>query len=267
MLAGRPRNREPSSATCSARRPRGGPIGRTGVASRGGLALGWTLYLMAAAIVSFGPSMANLAASPTAYRPAAVRLAVLVAMGLFVLWPVVRLCQAWAGRPLRAALVDLFVLVVPALVLVWPQVLLAGWPGEVALAVSMWLLAWATISAGVVALAAPVRPRTDRRDAAVRAGVSVVWLGLVVGVPLWGLLFARGMMLGADRHAAFGGWAWMLSPVSGVFEMARDRSWSGQPAQVAGDHWRAMWIASSLAAATLIVAVARRAGAGRVDPA
>jgi len=219
-----------------------------------GLALGWTLYLMAASVIAFGPS-AMAAADPTAYRPAAVRLVVLVSIGLFVLWPLVRFSQAWPSTPVKAFVIDASVLLTPAMLVVWPHVLLAWWPVEVAGALSMLLFGW-TAAAGalLVGLAHGGEGGALRR----RVGGLGLWLGVVLAAPATALLLGLGGGLAAEPGAAFGGAGWMVSPISGVFEIARDRAWSGRPAQVDPAHWSAIggvWVA---AAVVWVWAAARR---------
>jgi hypothetical protein len=53
----------------------------------------------------------------------------------------------------------------------------------------------------------------------------------------------------------------MLSPISGVFEITRDRSWSGRPARAAPEHWAAIGLVWIVATLLWSAALARRANA------
>ncbi len=229
-----------------------------------GLALGWTVYLMASAIISFGPSVMALASTPSAYRPAAVRLTVLVAVGLYALLPLVRLSQAWPLRPARSAMVDLCVLLCPALILVWPQMILAWWPVDVTAGVSALLVGWSLILGAILTLAAPLagpHARAAGPDAALRLAIISAWYALIIAAPLAGLAMLPSMSLGGDHRGPFGGTAWMFSPISGVFEITRDRSWSGRPARTAPEHWASIGLIWIVAALLWSAVLARRSGA------
>ena len=210
-----------------------------------GLALGWTVYLMVSSMVAFGPS-AMAAADPTAYRPAAVKLVVLVAVGLFVLWPLVRLSQAWPKSPVRSAVVDSVVLLSPAMLLVWPHVILAWWPVEVAGALTVLLFGWMAMASALIVGLSAGRDEGRVRE---RVGGLGVWFGVVLVLPAVALALDPVRGLAAEPGKAFGGAGWMVSPLTGVYDVARDRAWSGRPAQVSGEHWRAIgmvWVAAGL---------------------
>jgi len=203
--------------------------------------LGWMLYLMAASIFAFGPT-AMAAADPSAYRSAAVRLVVLVSVGLFVLWPLLRLSQVWPKTPIRAFVTDAAVLLCPSMLLIWPHVILAWWPVEVAAALSALLLGWAGVVGGLlVGLALGGQSGSTW----IRSAALFGWLGLVLLAPGVFLALGFGGGLAAEPGAVFGGESWMVSPITGVYEVARDRAWSGRPAQVSVEHWRSIavvWI-------------------------
>lgn len=196
-----------------------------------GLAFMWTLYLMLATMVSLLPMVIDGQLSATVYRPAARTMAVLVVVGMGVLWPVVRASQApQREAPVLDVLRDWSVLVVPALVLLWPQVLLAGWPVPVVGAVSATLLVWMGVS-GVILM---WWHRFSDGGWAGRAAVAGVCVLLAAGVPL--VLLATGT-LALERAGGGVSRGWMWSPVTGVWEVLRPRAWSGTPAAVFPGHW------------------------------
>jgi len=71
-----------------------------------------------------------------------------------------------------------------------------------------------------------------------------------VGVPVLvvavapGVLWATGLM-GSSRAGAGVTDGWMWTPVTAVWEVVRDRAWSGRSAWVGSGHWR--WAVSALA--------------------
>lgn len=197
-------------------------------------ALLWTLYLMAAVIVTFMQTGPIGVFSPEAYRPAATRLFIMLTIGIVVLWPLVRLSQkSPLKHPGRAVMGDLIVLLIPVQALIWPQLVLAGWSLEVMLAVSC-VMTSASITAGAAIVLGMLAPRPLPR-----LGIMALLLVWVLGVPL---LTAMGAGLGAaqpDQGAALEPIpGWMFSPLSAVAEILRDRSWTGHPASVSPEHWR-----------------------------
>ena len=196
-----------------------------------GLALMWTVYLMLATVVSLAPMVLAGQLSGSVYRPAARTMMVLVAFGVAVLWPVWRASQApQRSAPVLDVARDLSVLVVPALVLLWPQVLLAGWPVGVVGAVSVTLVVWLFASGAVLLWWHRFSDDGWKGRAAV-AGFSVLLAG---AVPL-ALLATGALALGPPGPAVSEGWMW--SPLTAVWEVLRDRGWSGAPAAVASSHW------------------------------
>ncbi|MEL6330725.1 MAG: hypothetical protein AAFR38_13810 [Planctomycetota bacterium] len=204
-----------------------------------GLLLGWTVYLMAASVVSLGAGAPMMGLDPLSYRPGARKLVVLIAIGLAVLFPVLRLSQhAPPDRRLRSLLRDVLVMIAPPLALLWPQVFLAGWPVSVVLALTACLLAWTLVAGGIVALVyAP-----GGKSAAARWIAAVAVVVVAFGGPA--VLAARP----SGREARLGPMpGWMLSPITGGYEIVRDRSWSGRPARVDGGHWSAIGMTGGLA--------------------
>ncbi len=204
-------------------------------------ALGWTLYLMLCTVLMFGTiAMHPRSLGGELYRPAARTLVVLIAVGIAVLWPMVRLSQAAPERRTPAhVLADVLVLLIPAQALLWPQRVLAGWPLEVIAGQSALLGAWALLIGGVLAGALSLaRTGPDARGGvgagqmAVRAGAM---LGVVALVSVGPLLAMREGPARSPETTLPG---WSLSPVLGVYELGRDRLASGQPAEMLPEHWR-----------------------------
>lgn len=221
------------------------------------LVLCWSMYLLGTLAVSFGPLAGSSSTSIEAYRQASRSLSVYWMIGLFLLAPALRLCQVVSKRPMLAAARDLLVLWVPvaALTLVQAISTLSDWPLAVVAAEASAMGAWAAVAMGVVALAAWLEPAVGAAIA--RLGAAAVLVIAALGVPA--VLLAGGWLslfepravgaaaAGADRAA-------MLSPLTAVWEVMRDRAWTGQPADVDAGHWRAIRVTFAVAIVPWVLA-------------
>ena len=203
-------------------------------------ALLWTVFLMLATLVMFGSLSATPTVTPEVYRPAARTLLMTVALGATVLWPMLRLSQQIPReRAVKWVLKDLVVVLLPVQALVWPHALgmLSGWPLSVVAGVSLSIAAWSCVSAGVLGLAYVTMPREG--GAGIRAAWMVVVLAVVFGAPAWQTL-SGGYTLTDAPASLEPGAGRMLSPLTSIAEITRDRAWSGRPARIGAGHWRAM---------------------------
>lgn len=210
------------------------------------LALLWTCYLLAVGALMFVAGASGGTISNATYRPAARLTLVLMAVGLVVLWPAVRLCQVVPPEGGRRAVVrDLVVLLLPAQALIWPQIWLAQWSVATVAALSAMLAVWAGLLGGVLAIALGCKAKTGRRShgeiptapvPSLGGSARVWWMIVVLVIGLggaWGGIIETG-------HPHWGGqprWGWMLSPMTGVYELTHDRPWLGQRALPTGLHW------------------------------
>lgn len=118
-----------------------------------GLALMWTLYLLAVTVIAFWTPATAAGLDPLAGRYSARVLLVAVAVGYTVLWPMVRLCQTFPSEGGVAAVgKDLLVMVVPTQAVIWPLTFLAAWPMTVAAALAASSLAWTLLVGAVLAI-------------------------------------------------------------------------------------------------------------------
>lgn len=185
----------------------------------------WTIFLMAATMLTFisvGPG--GIGAS-TVYRPAARTLIVTLIVGILILWPMVRLSQA---RPsvggFNAMRQDLFVILVPVQAVIWPQVILGGWSILRMTALDAVLISWASLTGALLALALG-RPGSRRTHAGI-AG----WMCAFV------LLVAAGFapaMIAAPATASI-----VASPVTAAIELTSDE-WTRRGPIPARQHWLA----------------------------
>jgi hypothetical protein len=145
---------------------------------------------------------------------------------------------------------------------IWPQWLgwLGRWPLEVIAALSVLVAAWGVLTGGVLALAQVAHRRAD---AGYGRFSPLAWMVLFLALALGGGL---GALIpeapGGGAPAAFRA-GWMLSPIASVFEITRDRSWSGTSAAVATGHWVMIGGVAGVGLGPWLLAAARARGVGR----
>lgn len=209
----------------------------------------WTVFLFSATAATFLAALSSGQATPDVMRPATRALFAIVAMGIVILWPMVRLSQTPDRHPLAGCTQDLVVMLVPAQAVIWPQWLgwLGRWSLDVVGSVSLLLGAWGLLAGGLLALAQAGRWRAIARGEPARGGWSGAgWMLFFMLLGLAGTLGALGPEApGSVSPVRIG---WMFSPITGVYELTRDRSWTGMSAAVRPGHW---WAISITAAAGL----------------
>lgn len=205
----------------------------------------WVALLLASiAITLGGVGMLGLLATDV-YRPAARRLLLIVMVGCVVLWPMLRLSQTPPRRPAGAFLVDAIAVLVPLQAIIWPQSFpwMAAWPWEVSACVALWFAAWTlAAAAGLTWFFA------GGRTACARWVMMTLFVSIAVGGLLTAAVRAAGD-LDAESLRSFDGWM-MTSPVTGVWELTEDRTWTGDAARVTSMHWWAVgvaWMVTTLA--------------------
>lgn len=225
------------------------------------LAFFWSMFLAVATMLALGSAAATGIVTHDVYRPAVRSVLALIAIGLTVLWPMMRLSQTIPESGTRAWIAkDLVVLLAPTQAVVWPQgfFFLAWWPWSVVAAISAMLAAWTATSGAVLAIACDriVRSHSPSRTP---------WMAAVVCVSLLGPVITLGVLPaprtnGADVRL-------MTSAATGVFELGRDRPWTGRAAAVYPGHWYAIGGTFAVAAALWLVPVmARLSGEGSRGP-
>ena len=189
------------------------------------LLLFWAVYLLAAsgATIMRLPRMGL--SDPSFVQAAARALVLLVAVGLALLWPMVRLSQAPPRRPVAAALVDLAALLLPLAAVLWPVTWLGRWDWPVTAALIATLAAWGAALAAFVAAgtAGPAGPRRVGWAAAV-ALVALAAPALTAAVP------APGAGLG---------WLPYASPITAVYALTTEPG-AAPPAMTSAEWWAAL---------------------------
>ncbi len=227
------------------------------------LALAWTVFLLLSTLAAFATVGTGGAGNVDAYRPAARGLLVTVAVGVSLLWPMMRLAQAVPSGGLRgctaATMRDLVVILVPIQAVIWPQALLARWPLDAVAAVAACFTVWTVLVGGVLAFCLACGGRVQGNKWRWWAMLGVAFMVNVV--PAIGVVWASIAPLARPR----GPWM-MASPMTAIVELTLDRSWRGRSLEVDGTHWRAIIIVGGVAGAVWVplvaAALARRPATG-----
>ncbi|QOI98986.1 MAG: hypothetical protein HRU70_00155 [Phycisphaeraceae bacterium] len=216
-------------------------------------ALAWTIYLLGATVACYGQLIWGGVIDPLSARFAARELLVLVAVGVSILWPALRLSQVLPREGgVAATSKDLFVVAVPSQAVVWPLSMLALWPVWTVAAIAASLFAWTALIGGALAFALgpahadPARPQG--------AWTRPAWAAAFVALATAGPLLSVGWPSSSSRAVAL---AWLASPATGLLEIARDRSWSGEPTAFLAEHAVALAVVLALAGAAWVLASAR----------
>lgn len=205
-------------------------------------ALAWTLFLFAATLITFVAAQSAGIGDRSLVRSAAQMLVFAAALGLTVLWPMARLCQAPDTHPVSGTAKDLLVLLIPLQAMLWPQAMwwLARWPLAVIGAADLVLVSWAFFVGGLLACFQAARARRARAGQQWGASQNVTAMVLIVLIVATGALAALSdgppPLSGADVVPPSIRPAWLLSPFTAVFETTRDRAWSGTTASVTPGH-------------------------------
>jgi len=141
-------------------------------------ALLWTLYLLVSALLTVFSIRSVGMPTQEQFLLGGRGMTLLCALGVCPLWPMVRLSQVSAARPIRAAWHDALILTVPSWSVILPISLLTGWTVRVSLALCLLLAVWAVVSGGLVAFGSSRESRTWRFGCA-----ALAW-ALALGAPL-----------------------------------------------------------------------------------
>lgn len=195
------------------------------------LALLWSLYLMASALVTLLRVRSLTMPTTEQFAFGCRSMVLMVMIGVAVLWPMVRLSQQFPRRRNLSLLADLVVLLIPVQAVVWPMPLLTHWPLEVAAGVVVTIGSWAFLSAGVLSLAYGVGESVPRWwwmvgcvAVAIAAPAADLWIRGLGGGPtasmvalwspltaVWGLASAPSGLMPVMQS-----WEWAFSLIPGA---------------------------------------------------
>lgn len=214
----------------------------------------WMIYLMGSTVLMFSSMAMAISISPEITRPAARTMLVVMVVGFSILWPMVRFSQRQPSNAfVRDAIRDAIVVFIPIQAVLWPQTLpvLASWSISVVSAIALMSLAWIIVIAGIIAMGTSSIHRNQGKDT-----VRVIWMLIIMLVvfaaPLAGFVNLEGVLIDVDRPRV----GWLLSPITGVLELTRDRSELGSSARVFLGHWRIIIAVGCVGSALLLIAQA-----------
>lgn len=171
------------------------------------LVLIWAMYLMGGALLTIFAVRTLGSPASGRYEYGCRAMAIMVAFGLSVLWPMARLSQVSPSRPVRSMAVDLVALLAPVQAVVWPMPLLTSWSVPIAGGLNLMIASWGLL-AGVV-----VAHGSASRSMATRALLMVVAVALVGAAP------GLALFVGSAGGPAMPGWWEMLSPITAVLAL------------------------------------------------
>lgn len=227
------------------------------------MALLWMVYLMSTTVLMFSSMAHAYSISPDITRPAARSMLTVVVVGFAVLWPMIRCSQRIDSRDhVWFAFRDAVVIFVPMQAVLWPQALpiLASWSLPVIAAVSALCLVWLLVLAGALAMAMGSIQRAAGREL-VRVSWMLVMLAIVFAAPVLGSVRSLGVQIEVDQPRV----GWLLSPITGVLELVRDRRELGTAARVFPEHWRMILAIACVGIALLLIARAIEVARNRYD--
>ncbi len=188
------------------------------------LTLCWSIYLLIAAIITvFSVQFIGLN-QPNMFQNSTRALMVMTAAGLTILWPMVRLSQAPALRPVRGAFSDFFALMLPAQAIVWPTMLLTSWSWEVTGGVSLLLFSWAALLGAMIAIGAARQPSWRRS----------IWMAMCL-VVVGGVAVSQ--LIGAILKITPTPTVWLASPFTAIYALTDAPS--GLAPTMTGQEWLA----------------------------
>lgn len=221
----------------------------------------WMMFLMGSTVLMFSSMATAYSISPEITRPAARSMLIVVFVGFSLLWPMVRFSQSPQGPGhTRFAIRDAVVIFVPMQAVIWPQAIpvLAGWPISVVSAIAAMCLAWISILAGIVAIGSSSIERNNGKES-----FRVMWMLIVILVvfaaPIFASIQSTGAGVDVDRPRV----GWLLSPITGLLEIIRDRRALGSSARIFIDHWRMIIALLCVGSALLLIARALEVARGR----
>jgi hypothetical protein len=217
-------------------------------------ALLWSVYLFGAALTTVMRIPVLGMSEPRFIQEKARMLLLLIAVGLTLLWPMVRLSQARPRKPAIAALVDMFALLAPAQAVIWPLKWLGDWGWDVTAGANLMLASWTLLVGAHVAIGASTPAGLARS----------VWMALVVllvcGAPVAAGIAGLAHIATPDELA-------LASPMTGVYAITT------APSGLSASMDASMWVAAALPAVLalplwlLAPALARANRAGERAPA
>ncbi|MGP1345694.1 MAG: hypothetical protein ACTS3F_03385 [Phycisphaerales bacterium] len=205
----------------------------------------WSAYLLLAAFATLLSTQAPGMPRVGQFNWGARSLLVLIAIGIIVLWPALRLSQSPPPRPARSLIADWIVVMLPVGAMLLPLPLMTGWSFVVAAGLALMLASW-TVAGGAI-IWAGWRARTN----------AARGVGTLLGISLAALAPALHWFLAWLGYAQVPWWIGMCSPTSAVFALTE--SPSGLAVEMTAPEWLASLAPLALGGAIIAIAGLQRA--------
>jgi len=215
-------------------------------------ALLWTLYLLASALLTVFSIRSVGLPTQEQFLLGGRSMTLMCALGVCPLWPMVRLSQIRAPKPIRAAWQDAMILTIPSCSVILPITLLTGWTLQVSFALCLMLAVWAFVSGGLIALGSGYESRKARL-----ASMALAW-ALSLGAPI--AVWAGTSSGFLDVESRLGDLSLLLSPVSAIFVLSAPEPGAVYSFQVEPRAWR--WLAAPALLGLALWAIAWSRGRG-----
>lgn len=218
------------------------------------LAFMWAMYILVAGLLTIGVLLVRgpwALLDKTVYQYAARTMLICVAVGLSLLWPMVRLSQSVSlrDRPASAIFKDMLVLLPPVQAVIWAQAAArAGWAFDLIAAMAVSMVAWPMLAGA--ALAVLLRPRAGQYPQQTYDTGTVFAGALGPGVMARTLamsLFAVTALAPLLTLRTGPAWGTMLSPVSAVLDLTQSRGVGPTTSSVTDGRWEALLAQAALA--------------------
>ena len=239
-----------------------------------GFAVLWMVFLLISTVFVFLTMGDPVRVTGEGYREGIRTLITVIALGITVLWPMLRLSQASAiGGGIVVVAKDLVILLIPLQAVIWPQALITGWSFSSVAASAIVLVAWALIVGALLAVALGTgrRVRADERplEGATHRGSGLertYWMLSILALVFAGPVLMLGLRaVSGTSEDDLARLLRMSSPLTAPWELLRDRIWTGQHAVIDGAHWRMVWMTLCLAVmGWILVAIWRTTRRGGV---
>jgi len=214
----------------------------------------WVFYVFGIIATAFsGLGWFGLIA-PDVYRPAARLLMVSLAIGLWIVWPLVRLSQEPPRRPIASMWADWFLVLAPVAGAIAPQALpwMAAWPLDACAGMLLWLALWGMIVAGMLAGV------FGREQQGVSSGRGVVRAAVMLGFVVVALAGPGLMALQrGGEESSLQKVLMLTSPASGTWLLTQPKGWQGKTVEMDDLAWGTLGVLGAVAMGVWAWAVVR----------
>ncbi len=217
----------------------------------------WMLYILAANLVTVAPAGVAGMLSLDVYRGAMRQTFMILIIGAWLLWPMMRLSQAAPLRgPVRSVLLDWLVINLPLQAVIWTQCFsfMAGWPVAAGLAMTFAFAGWSLLASGVLCTVYAGEIVAGRTG--MRWPYMLVLTVMALAGPLAHVLLAGTIAVGDPSPPPL----LLASPLGLVLDLSADRSWTGVAVAAEPGHFVSAALAAVAGGFLLLLAKSRARG-------